>query len=149
MIDEKAKQLVMWVEIYENLKNMFNEFKKSCTTLLEGGNPLHLRIETLNEISFKITAFDSAILVTFSMVFGIRDIPWGRIVFERRVETGENEKIWSFYFSKHGNLREDLSQLENLHYMLNPESTREILVNVLERFLELSYCRPLEEMEGM
>jgi len=61
MTQEKKKLIFNAIESYTILKDLFTQFKKMCTEFLAKENAFKLGIQDSNDVSFKLTAFDSTI----------------------------------------------------------------------------------------
>jgi len=134
---EKRKRIFNAIESYVILNDLFRQFKKNCKEFLAKENPFKIGIDDLNDVIFKLTAFDSTIFATFSMVFSPSDTAHGRISFERFIEEDDNEKIWVLYFDQHGNLRERLGQKTSFYNMTDSNCLDHIILNLLDNYLQL------------
>jgi len=145
---EKKKRIFDTIESYTILKDLFTQFKEMCKGFLAKENAFKLGIQDSNNVSFKLTAFDSTIFATFSMVFNSEDTACGKITFERFIEEDDNEEIWVLYFDQQGNLRESLAQEMSIHNMTESKCFEDIILNFLEKYLQLP-CFKADEGLGI
>lgn len=145
MISQKKKKRIFeTIESYTILKNLFTQFKEICKGFLAKENSFKLAIQDSNNVSFKLTAFDSTIFTTFSMVFNLDNIACGKITFERFIEEDDNEEIWVLYFDQQGNLRESLAQEMSIHNMTESKCFEDIILNFLDKYLQLPCFKAAE-----
>ena len=148
MTQEKKKLIFNAIESYTILKGLFTQFKEMCTGFLAKENAFKLGIQDSNDVSFKLTAFDSTVFATFSMVLSSKDTACGKITFERLIEDDDNEEIWVLYFDHQGNLRESLAQKMSLYNMTDSKCFQDIILNFLDNYLHLP-CFKADEGSGI
>lgn len=141
---DKKKRIFDTIESYTILKDLFTQFKEMCKGFLAKENAFKLSIQDSNNVSFKLTAFDSTIFATFSMVFNSEDTACGKITFERFIEEDDNEEIWVLYFDQQGNLRESLAKEMSIHNMTERKCFEDIILNFLAKYLQLPCFKAVE-----